>query len=144
MEPITTILATAAGYILKGAADSKTAGTAREQVLGTFWKWVRPKFIHAVPDIEKDPDDPGVAVKTQEHLLELVKDEGFFRELEERVVMLQKAGVTEKNIVKGYLNSVKRIRIGDKLYAPGESYGRKNIVEGDVSDADEFVLGDGH
>jgi len=39
---------------------------------------------------------------------------------------------------------VKRIKIGDKNYAPDAPFDRKNIVEGNVEDAEEFILGDGH
>lgn len=144
MEPITTLLATAAGYILKGAAQSKTADKAKEQVLGTFWKWIRPKFIKDVPVIEDKPDDPATEVQVQEHLLELVKDEHFFRELQQQVEQLQQAGITEKNIVRKDIIGVKKIVIGDRTYGPGAYYDRKNIVEGDIRDADEFILGDGH
>jgi hypothetical protein len=144
MEPITTLLATAAGYILKGAAQSKTVDTVKEQVLGTFWRWVRPKFIKAVPEIEAKPDAPGTIAQTQEHLLELVKDESFFLELQQQVATLKQAGIKEKNIVKKDIIGVGRIRIGDKTYAPGEFYDHKNIVEGNITDADEFTLGDGH
>jgi hypothetical protein len=144
MEPISILLTTAAGYILKGAAGSKTADKAKEQVLATFWKWIRPKFIKEVPQIEKTPDDPQTAIRTQEHLLELVRDEDFFRELQQQIAMLQQTGITEKNIAKKDILNVKKIRIGDKTFDPGEYYDRKNIVEGDVRDADEFILGDGH
>jgi hypothetical protein len=144
MEPITTILATAAGYILKGAAHSKTADKAKEQVLGTFWKWIRPKFVKDVPALEDKPDAPSTEVQVQEHLLELVKDEHFFRELQLQIAKLQQAGITEKNIVRKDILGVKKIVIGDKTYAPDDYYDRKNIVEGDIRDADEFILGDGH
>ncbi|MBN9381949.1 MAG: hypothetical protein J0H74_14370 [Chitinophagaceae bacterium] len=144
MEPITTLLATAAGYILKGAAHSKTADKAKEQVLGTFWKWIRPKFVKDVQALEDKPDDPATEVRVQERLLELVKDEHFFRELQQQVELLQQAGITEKNIVRKDIMGVKKIVIGDKTYGPGAYYDRKNIVEGDIRDADEFILGDGH
>lgn len=144
MEPITNILAAAAGYILKGAAHSKTADKAKEQVLGTFWKWIRPKFVKDVPAIEDKPDDPSTEVRVQEHLLELVKDEHFFQELVQQVELLQQAGITEKNIARKDIIGVKKILIGDKTYAPDAYYDRKNIVEGDIRDADEFILGDGH
>jgi hypothetical protein len=144
MEPITTILATAAGYILKGAAQSKTAGKAKEQVLSTFWKWIRPKFIKEVPELENDPEAPETVAKTQTHLLELVKDETFFSELQQKITELQQAGIKEKNIVKNDITGVQRIRIGDKWYSPNEPWDKKNIVQGTVRDADEFILGDGH
>ena len=48
-----------------------------------------------------------------------------------------------KNIVRMDLKRVKKIKIGDKSYSPDESFDRKNIV-GNVENADEFILGDGH
>lgn len=144
MEPISTILLSAAGYILKGAAHSKTADKAKEQVLGSFWKWIKPKFIKDVPQIEEKPDDPETEKKTYDHLLELVKDEHFFQELLQQLATLQHAGIREKNIARKDIERVKRIRIGDKDYNPDEQYTRKNIVEGHVRDADEFILGDGN
>lgn len=144
MEPISTFLLTAAGYILKGAAQSKAAETVKEEILGRFWKWVKPYFIKEVPRIEEKPDDPETEIKTQEQLLELIKNETFFKELSQQVANLRQAGIKEKNIVKKDIERVKRIRIGDKEYLPSESYDRKNIVEGNVRDADEFILGDGY
>lgn len=143
MEPISVILTTAVGYILKAAAESKVAETVKEEVLGKFWKWIKPYFIEEVPQIEQKPDSPETEVKTQEHLLELVKDENFFKELALEVSKLKAAGIKEKNIVRKDIERVKRIRIGDKEYSSNESYDRKNIVEGNVRDADEFILGDG-
>lgn len=143
MEPVSIILTTAVGYILKAAAESKVAETVKEEVLGKFWKWIKPHFIEEVPQIEEEPDSPETETQTQEHLLELVKDENFFKELELQVSNLKAVGITEKNIVKKDVERVKRIRIGDKEYSLNESYDRKNIVEGNVRDADEFILGDG-
>lgn len=143
MEPISMILTTALGYILKAAAQSKVAETAKEEVLGKFWKWIKPHFIEEVPQIEEEPDSQETETQTQEHLLELVKDENFFKELALQVSNLKAAGIKEKNIVRKDIERVKRIRIGDKEYSSNESYDRKNIVEGNVRDADEFILGDG-
>ena len=42
------------------------------------------------------------------------------------------------------IKRVKKIKIGDKEYSPDENFDRKNIVEGNIEDADEFILGDGH
>jgi len=50
----------------------------------------------------------------------------------------------EKNVVKKDIERAKKIRIGDKDFLPNEPYDSKNIVEGNVRDADEFILGDGH
>jgi nitrogenase subunit NifH len=141
---ISLLLSKAAGYILKGAAQSKAVENAKEEVLGKFWNWIKPKFIKEVPEIEDKPDSPETETKTQERLLELVKDETFFEELAQQVATLQQAGITEKNIVKKSLVQVKKVHIGDKVYAPTESYDRKNIVEGEVKNVDEFILGDGH
>ncbi len=76
-------------------------------------------------------------------LLELIKDESFFHELARQVAALQKAGVKEKNIVRGNIEGVKKVRIGDKEYSPNETFDRKNIVEGDVEHVGVFRLGDG-
>ena len=137
-------LLTAAGYILKGAAQSKAAETAKEEVLDAFWKWIKPHFIKEVPQIEEKPDSKETETNTQEQLLELIKDETFFKELVQQVANLKQAGIKEKNIVKKDIERVNMIRIGDKAYSPNEIYDRKNIVEGNVRDAEEFTLGDGH
>jgi|SRR5690606_33726776 len=144
MEPISMFLLSAAGYVLKAAANSKTAETAKEEILEKFWRWVKPYFIEAVPEIEESPDNPETEIKTQEQLLELIENKSFFNELLQEISTLRKAGINEKNIVKKDIERVKKIRIGDKEYLPSDSYHRKNIVEGNVKDADDFVLGDGH
>ena len=141
---ISLLLSKAAGYILKGAAQSKTAEKAKEEVLGRFWNWIKPKFMKEVPEIEDKPDAPETEAKTQERLLELAKDKDFFEELVRHVTALQQAGIKEKNIVKKNIEQVKKVRIGDKEYAFNEIYDRKNIVEGEVKNVDEFTLGDGH
>jgi len=145
MEPITitVFLSTAAGYILKSAAQSKAAERAKEELLSHFWQWVRPYFINDVPQVETAPEAPSTEAKVQQTLLALIEDEAFFHELVRRVTALQQAGIKEKNIVRQDIKRVKRIKIGDKAYAPGESFDRKNIVGGSVEDADEFRLGDG-
>ena len=144
MEPISTFLTTALGYVLKAAAQSKVVKNAKEELLGRFWQWIRPKFIKDAPEVEETPDAPETELKAQDKLLELVEDEGFFNELVKRVNELQKAGIKEKNIVKKDIKRVKKIKIGDKVYSPNENFDRKNIVEGNIEDADEFILGDGH
>ncbi len=146
MEPvsISVILSAAAGYILKAAGQSKTVATAGEELLGGFWQWIRPLFIKDIPKIEEKSDDPATQTKTQERLLALVEDEAFFQKLAQEVARLQQAGITEKNIVRKDIERVKKIRIGDKEYTPTETYTHKNIVEGNVRDADEFTLGDGY
>ena len=144
MEPLSTFLTTALGYILNGAAQSKAATTAKEEVLGRFWQWIRPKFIRNLPQVEESPDAPKTETKAESVLLELIKDETFFTELVKRVAELQKAGIKAKNIVHGDIRRVKKIKIGDQTYSPNDSVDLKNIVDGNVEDADEFVLGDGH
>lgn len=146
MEPfiISTFLLHAVGYILKGAAQSKTAETVKESILSKFWGWVKPHLIENIPDIENEPDNPETETKIQEHLLELIKNEVFFKELTEQIAILRHAGVKEKNIVKKDIERVKKVRIGDKEYSANEIYDRKNIIDGGISDVDEFVLGDGH
>ena len=144
MEPISAFLLTAAGYILKGAAQSKAAETAKEEILSKFWNWVKPYFIKEVPKIEEKPDSPEVEAQTQEQLLKLVQEQTFFKELSQQVEGLKRAGIKEKNIVRKDIERVKKIRIGDKELSPNEPFDRKNIVEGNVRDADEFTLGDGY
>ena len=144
MEPISMFLLSAAGYVLKAAANSKTAETAKEKILEKFWRWVKPYFIEAVPEIEESPDNPETEIKLQEQLLELIKNESFYNELLQKISTLREAGIKEKNIVKKDIERVKKIRIGDKEFFPSDSYYRKNIVEGNVKDADDFILGDGH
>jgi hypothetical protein len=134
MEPISTVLTAAAGYVLKAVSESKTAQTAKESLLSAFWQWIRPVFL-------TDEPDEAEIVKT---IVEKIKDEAFFKELQSKVEALQTAGIKEKNIVKKDIMRVKKIKIGDKEYNPDETYDRKNIVEGNISDADEFTLGDGH
>ena len=101
-------------------------------------------MIEDVPRIEEKPDAPETETKTQDKLLELIRDEAFFIDLANRVAELQKAGIKEKNIVGKDIKRVKRIRIGDKDYTPNDVYDRKNIVEGKVEDAEELIVGDGH
>ena len=144
MEPISAFLLAALGYILKGAAQSKTAQTAKEELLGGFWQWIRPLFIKDVPHIEEHATTPETETKAHAKLLELIQDQQFFNELVNRVDDLQKAGVKAKNIVQGDIRRVRNIRIGDKTYSPDATFDRKNIVAGNVEDADEFILGDGH
>jgi len=145
MEPISTILSTALGYILKGAANSKAAEKAKDELLGGFWQWLRPLFIEDVPDIENPADIAKTEQKANTRLIELIEnDEQFFETLLEKIELLKKASIKEKNIVNGDIKSVKKIKIGDKTYAPHEVYNRKNIVKGNIEDADEFILGDGH
>lgn len=143
MEPISSILLSATGYILKSAAESKVATNLKEKMLERFWKWIKPRVANEVPELEEKPEAPEAEAKTQERLLELVHDESFFQELEQKVSELKQAGITEKNIVRKDIERVKKVRIGDKEFSPGETYTRKNIVEGNISDVDEFILGDG-
>ncbi|PKK35335.1 hypothetical protein BWI96_17555 [Siphonobacter sp. SORGH_AS_0500] len=144
MEPISVIVSAAFGYILKGAAQSKAADTAKEELVTGFWNWIKPYLLEDVPELEKQPEEAETEVKTEEKLLKLIQDESFFEVLAEKVNAMKNSGIREKNIAKGNISRVKKIRIGDKVYNPDEFYNRKNIVEGDVSDADEFILGDGH
>lgn len=144
MEPLSTVLFSALGYILKGALQSKAVKTAKEEILDRFWQWIRHKFIKDIPEIEDRADTPEIETRTQEKLLQLIRDKDFFQELAERVQDLQKAGIKEKNIVKKDIRHVKKIIIGDKEFSGHEPYDRKNIVEGCIEDADEFILGDGH
>jgi hypothetical protein len=143
MEPI-TILSAATGYILRAIAHSKTADNAKEEVLGRFWKWIRPKFLHESPALEAQPEAPATAEQVQKQLAVLMKDESFYRELEQQVSFLQQAGVTGKNIVHGNLSEIDEVTIGDKTYHPGESYTWKNVVDGSVKGVKKFTLGDGH
>ena len=144
MEPVSTFTVMALGYILKSAAQSKTAETAKEELLGRFWGWIRPRLIKDIPEIEEKPEEPETETKTHEKLLELIEDEDFFNDLVKKVNELQKAGIKEKNIVRKDILRVKKIKIGDKEFLPTETFDRKNIVEGNIEDVDEFILGDGH
>ena len=144
MEPISVFLTTALGYVLKAASQSNVVKTTKEELLGRFWQWIRPKFIKDAPEVEEAPEAPETEVKAQDKLMELVEDEDFFNELVKRVNELQKAGIKEKNIVRKDIKRVKKIKIGDKEYSPDENFDRKNIVGGNIEDADEFILGDGH
>ena len=94
--------------------------------------------------MEEKSETAETETKTGERLLELIKNEKFFDELARRVAELQKAGIKEKNIVCGSIEDMEEITIGDKVYAPYETYQRKNIVEGSVKGGKKFVLGDGH
>jgi len=54
----------------------------------------------------------------------------------------QPSDLKEKNVVKKDIERVKKINIGDKGKKSDQDYDRKNIVEGNVRDADTFRLGD--
>jgi hypothetical protein len=143
MEPLSILLTTALGYILKSASETETAKTAKEELAGGFWKWIRPLFIEDIPEIETKANEEETIKKAEEKLLELIKDEKFLAELLSKVEELQKAGIIEKNIFTGNIKHMKKIRIGDKEYNPNDTYNRKNIFTGDVEDGEEFILGDG-
>lgn len=51
---------------------------------------------------------------------------------------------SEKNIVEKDIERVKKINIGDKESTNNQGFDKINIVKGNVRDADEFTLGDGH
>ncbi|ACF13066.1 hypothetical protein Ctha_0596 [Chloroherpeton thalassium ATCC 35110] len=144
METPETFLTTALGYILKSASQSKALGKAKEELLGHFCQRIRKKFTKAVPELETAPEAPETQAKTETELLELIKDEAFFKELKEEVTKLKYAGIREKNVVRQNIDGVKKIRIGDKTYEPNEPWDKKNIVGGNITNADEFTLGDGH
>lgn len=93
MSTIDSILPTAIGYILKAAAQSKTAEGAKEEVLGKFWKWIKSYLIKDIPKIEEKPDDPETITKTNECLLELVKNEKFLKELSAQIEILNHAQI---------------------------------------------------
>jgi hypothetical protein len=146
MEPITIslILTSTLGYIFKAVSDTKVVKDAENNALEKFWNWIKPRFKSAA-EIETKPDLPETQLKAEEELLEMVKDKEFFEKLAEHIEILKKAQITEKNIVRGSIRNVKKIRIGDKEHSPEDHfYTHKNIVEGEVSDADEFSLGDGY
>jgi hypothetical protein len=95
-----SILPTAIGYILKAAAQSKTAENAKEEVLGKFWKWIKPYFIKDIPQIEEKADDPETITKTNERIKELVKDDIFLKELTAQIEVLKHAQINNA-MVKG-------------------------------------------
>ena len=133
METISNIITLAAGYVLKAITESEAAKDIQKSLLQKFWQWIRPIFKSDRPTEEE----------IISAILERIKDEEFFKELQEKVAELQKAGIHEKNIYTGNIRRVKKIRIGDREYNPDDTYDRKNIFNGDVEDADEFILGDG-
>lgn len=96
MESISTLLTAAAGYVLKAVSESKTAETAKESLLSAFWQWIRPIFL---------TDEPN-EVEALKTIIEKIKEEVFFKELQSKIVALQKAGVKEKNIVKKDITNV--------------------------------------
>ena len=96
-----------------------------------------------MPEIETKHDKPETQAKVQKQLVELAKNEDFFKELSAHINELKQAGVKEKNIVKADLKNIKTIHIGDKTYSPNESYDRKNVFEGKVDRSDTFRVGDG-
>ena len=104
--------------------------------------WLLPQVKTQVPDVEINAKD-----REQElidALLALMESEQFANLLAEKIEAAQPEIIKEKNIVRKDIERVKKIRIGDKEYNPDDTYHRKNIVEGNISDADEFILGDGH
>lgn len=130
-------------YVLDSASKSKTVNNAKEEVFSAFWTWVRPLFIYDVPDIETNTNEPTTKEKVENRLKVLMQNENFTKELMQKVAELDSTVATEKNIVEKGITDVKKIRIGDTIYNPNEQYDRKNIVKGDVKNADEFRLGDG-
>lgn len=55
----------------------------------------------------------------------------------------QPSDLKEKNIVKKDIERVKEIHIGDEGNLSNETYNRKNVIEGNVRDAESLRLGDG-
>ena len=94
----------------------------REPQADAFWQWMRPYFINEVPLIEAKPGSAETEIKTQEHLLFLIKDEQLFNDIAAQVAALKEAGVQEKNIVQSDIGRVNRIRIGDNYYMPKDNY----------------------
>ena len=144
MEPVNVILSTAANYVLKAITESKTAGTAREEVLGKFWKWIKPSFLKDLPQIETANADANTASKIQAVLAEQVKEGQFLEKLVQELEILKRAGIKEKNIVSGDIANVNKVTIGDKDNYAYEQFNRKNIVEGNITNVSEFNLGDGY
>ena len=99
MEPISVLLTTAAGYILRGAAQSKAADSAKEEILGKFWNWIKKRFVTEAPVIELQPKSEQAEILTLQRLLELMKDETFREELRKQVAELQQAGISHSNNV---------------------------------------------
>lgn len=143
MEPVSTLLTSALGYIFKAVSQTKAAKTAENEVVGKFWKWIRPHVIDDVPELESSPGKAKTKVKAEKRLAELAKNGDFLNELTKQIAALKKAGVKEKNIVEADLKNVKNIRIGDKTYTPDEAYDRKNVFKGKVEGSDSFIVGDG-
>jgi len=144
MEPISMILSSALGFIFKAASETQLVKTAENDLLSKFWHWIKPHFAKEAPAIETSPNSPETLTETEKRLVELVKNEDFFKELTAQVNELKKAGIKEKNIVKADLKNIKTIIIGDKTYSPDEHYDRKNIFEGKAEGVDTFIVGEGH
>lgn len=140
---MTDLLSKSLGYVLDSASKSKTFKSAKEEVFSAFWAWVRPLFIYDVPDIETNGEDPATKQKAEDRLKALFQNEEFKSEFLQRISELEQKVVTEKNIAEKGFDGVKKIRIGDTVINPNEQYDRKNIVKGDVKNAEEFRLGDG-
>ncbi|HOX41736.1 MAG TPA: hypothetical protein PK263_06125 [bacterium] len=144
MEPITisTLFAAALGYILKGAAQSKAAETAKEELLGGFWQWIRPLFIKDIPEIEENPEEIDVETRSAQKLRQLMLDEGFSNDLAGWVDKLKKAGIKEINFIEGNLTDIDEITIGDTTYSPNDKFDRKNFIKGDIKRVKKITIGD--
>lgn len=139
------LLSKSLDYVLTSASKSKSIETAKEEVFSAFWAWVRPLFIYDVPEIETNGEDPATKQKAEDRLKALLQNEEFKSEFLQRISELEQKVVTEKNIAEKGFDGVKKIRIGDTFVNPSErQYDRKNIVKGDVKNAEEFRLGDGN
>jgi hypothetical protein len=134
MEPV-SFLTMALGYILKGAAQSKTAAAAKEELLSRFWNWVKPYFIPKVPELEQQPQHADTEAKTRQHLEELIKDnKSFHEELKQQVAGLQAANISHsKNAVAGSTIHG-NVHIGDVTHT-----GSGAIIMGDKHETHNYL-----
>jgi hypothetical protein len=92
-----TLIASAAGYIIKGLKDSKGGKQAQDETSVAIWNWIRPLFLEDDPKtlekIEKtNPDQVQPLVELA--IEKKATDKAFIEELEKKVNALEKAGVT--------------------------------------------------
>jgi len=140
MEPI-SIVTSALGYIFKAVAQTKTAKTAENELVGGFWKWLRPHMIKDVPEIETKPGKAATHKKTKAKLEELSNNAQFMEELKQHIEELKKAGIREINIVEADLDNIDDVHIGNERTSPDGGYDRENVFKGKASNIKTFHVG---
>ena len=92
-----TLIASAAGYIIKDIKDSKGGKQAQDELSVGIWNWIRPLFLEDDPKtLEKiEKTDPDKAQPLVELAIEKkATDKAFIEELEKKVNAMEKAGNT--------------------------------------------------